>query len=220
MKISVDPEVKKKLPQLRLGVIRLTGCEIGPSTPELAKRMKIFVEQLQAEYTLEDVSDLTEIRYWRESFKRLGLSPSRYRPSAEALLRRILKEQDLPAVNSAVEMNNYFSLKYLLPFGIYDFSAITGPIRLYIGGNEDHYMGLNGRKNLMEGHLLLRDDTGPFGSPYVDASRTCVTEKTSDILQVVFSVYEQEDDLAELLTAVSHGFSIINGGRTEEIQIL
>ena len=38
----------------------------------------------------------------------------------------------------------------------------------------------------LENILVLSDDEGPFGSPYVDSARTAVTEETTNALHVFF----------------------------------
>ncbi|OYD08508.1 B3/B4 domain-containing protein [Paludifilum halophilum] len=219
LQISVDPDLKKILPSFLLGIIHYEGCDVGPSTPELGKQVQIFTDQLRAEYTPSDLAQLEAVRHWREAFKRLGTSPSRYRPSSESLLRRVVKGGSLSSVNSAVDLNNYFSLKYLLPLGIYNRDSIQGSIRCGIGAEEDSYTGVNGREVSMKNKLLLQDDTGPFGSPYVDSRRTQVTEETERIIQAVFAVGEPEDDLADTLTAIGHSFVQIHGGQLVKTEI-
>lgn len=65
----------------------------------------------------------------------------------------------------------------------------------------------------MENKLLLRDESGPFGSPYVDSSRTAVTEKTSRCLQVIFHLDTIEGEVPERIAdTVASSFTQINGG--------
>ena len=50
----------------------------------------------------------------------------------------------------------------------------------------EEYLGLNGRMNSLENLIVLSDQQGPFGSPFVDSTRAPVTEETKNALQVIF----------------------------------
>ena len=214
--VILDSELRNLLPNLKLIIIRYEGCTVSHSPLPFRGRFRLFLEHLRIEHDLEKIGKLQPIREWREAFRRLGSSPSRYRPSAEALLRRVLKGETVYEVNSAVDVNNFFSLKYLLPFGIYDADALEGDVTATVGKAGDGYPALNGRDVSMENKLLLRDESGPFGSPYVDSSRTAVTEKTSRCLQVIFHLDTIEGEDPERIAAtVASSFTQINGGRAK-----
>src|SRR5687767_11310319 len=69
-----------------------------------------------------------EITAVRTMYKRVGLDPTKTRPSSEALLRRIRKGDSLPRINSMVDVCNWCSLEFQLPYGLYDASRIEGSI--------------------------------------------------------------------------------------------
>lgn len=214
--VNLDAELRSRLPDLKLIVIRYEGCTVSRSPYPFQGRFQLLMEHLRIEHDIEKISQLRPIRRWREAFRRLGSSPSRYRPSAEALLRRVLKGETVHEVNSAVDVNNFFSLKYLLPSGIYDIDNLEGTITATVGKAGDGYPALNGRDVSMENKLLLCDDSGPFGSPYVDSSRTAVTEKTTRCLQVIFYLDTIEGENPErIANTVASSFTRINGGTAE-----
>ncbi|WP_380704586.1 B3/B4 domain-containing protein [Salinithrix halophila] len=213
--ISMDPVLKERLPMLKLGVLSFDHCTVITSSPDLREKCIRLVDKLREEIEVAQISQLSEIQHWRDAFKKLGVSPTRYRPSAEALLRRILKGEDLFGVNSAVDQNNFFSLKTHIPFGSYDGNQIHSPIVCTVGNATDRYEGINGREVSMEGKLLLRDERGPFGSPYVDSRRTRVTEKTRRCFQVVFSL-QPEDELETILEEAGSAFLEIHGGSMQK----
>ena len=84
----------------------------------------------------------------------------------------IAKQNYLTPFHSAVDLNNFFSLQYEIPVGIYDVDKIKGNVTLSVGNKDSGYDGLNGRFNSLENIITLSDDEGPFGSPYVDSART------------------------------------------------
>ena len=66
-------------------------------------------------------------------YKRVGLDPTKTRPSSEALLRRVRKGDPLPRINSMVDVCNWCSLEFQLPYGLYDAAQIDGDVELRLG---------------------------------------------------------------------------------------
>jgi DNA/RNA-binding domain of Phe-tRNA-synthetase-like protein len=122
----------------------------------------------------------------RTMYKRVGLDPTKTRPSSEALLRRVRRGQPLPRINSLVDLVNWTSLETQLPFGLYDLDRTSGPIALRLGAPGEEYAGIRKDVVHLEGRLTLADGRGPFGNPTSDSARTMVTPSTTRVLVVVF----------------------------------
>jgi len=122
----------------------------------------------------------------RTMYKRVGLDPTKTRPSSEALLRRVRRGDPLPRVNSLVDIINWCSLESQLPFGLYDADRIQGGVTLRLGKPGEEYAGI--RKDVVHvtGRLTLADEVGPFGNPTSDSARTMVTVATTRALVVIF----------------------------------
>lgn len=123
----------------------------------------------------------------RGMYKRVGLDPTKYRPSSEALLRRVRRGEAVPRVNSLVDVINWCSLESRLPFGLYDFDRVQGPVVLRLGRPGEAYGGIRKDDVRVDGRLVLADDLGPFGNPTSDSARTMVTEATRRALVVIFA---------------------------------
>jgi DNA/RNA-binding domain of Phe-tRNA-synthetase-like protein len=123
----------------------------------------------------------------RTMYKRMGLDPTETRPSSEALLRRVRRGDELPRINSLVDIINWCSLESQLPFGLYDLDRVSGNVTLRLGQPGEAYDGI--RKDTVHGagRLTLADETGPFGNPTSDSARTMVTSGTRRALVVIFS---------------------------------
>ncbi len=213
MDVHIHPSLAERLPGFGLGVICYDGVAVAESPKLLQGRINLFVESLRAEHELSRLAEIEGVREWRAAFKRAGIDPSRYRPSSEALLRRLLQGQPFFWVNSCVDVNNFLSVRYALPYGIYDRTELRGPIVCRLGTDEDRYDGLNGRLMQMDGKLLLADDLGAFGSPIVDSVRTSVKQTSRDLLQVIFfhpQVPPAERD--QILGATARMMTEVNGG--------
>lgn len=187
LRLFIDAELKSRLPGLRLLVTWVDEAHVTPTPAALRGRIELFHEHLRLAY--EDAGALERIpgvRAWRDAFRALGIDPARYRPSGEALLRRILQRKPLGWINAAVDLNNFLSIQYGIPCGIYNRDALVGDAVLRLGRAEERYLGLNGRENGCAGKPVLADAAGPFGSPIVDAERTKVTEGTHNLLHVAY----------------------------------
>jgi DNA/RNA-binding domain of Phe-tRNA-synthetase-like protein len=126
----------------------------------------------------------------RTMYKRVGLDPTRRRPSSEALLRRVRKGDPLPRINAMVDVCNWCSLEFQLPYGLYDASRIEGDVVLRLGREDETYPGIRKDEVHVGGRITLADARGPFGNPTSDSARTMVTTDTSRALVVVFAPLE------------------------------
>ncbi len=216
MKVIVADNVTEKLSFAKFGIIVYRDITVGSSPQMLKGRIRLFQESLHLDLEDKEMKDITGIAEWRSVFKDTGTDPSRYRPSIEALYRRIKKGQFLEPFNSAVDLNNFFSLKYEIPFGIYDVSKLDGDVTLAVGDDSASYEGLNGREIKLINMLHTSDGGGPFGSPFVDSRRTAVSEGTNSALHVVYFKPSMEvSECEEMLAAISEMFLQVHGGTSE-----
>ena len=150
----------------------------------------------------------------RAMYRRVGLDPTRRRPSSEALLRRVRRGEGLPRINTLVDVCNWCSLEFQLPYGLYDLDRVSGPIALRLGRDGEAYAGIRKDEVHVGGRITLADDLGPFGNPSSDSARTMVTAATSRALMVVFTPLEvPEPRLAEVLDRSSARTQRFCGGR-------
>ncbi|MDF2854429.1 MAG: tRNA synthetase subunit beta [Neobacillus sp.] len=213
MEIELSADITEKIPNFKLGIIIYKDIIVGDSPQMVKGRLQLFQESIYFELEDKNVTDLPGVQEWRHIFKLTGKDPNRYRHSAEALFRRIKKQNYLPPIQSAIDINNFFSLQYQVPIGIYDSDQTTGLLRVRLGQEGEEYLGLNGRMNSLEDLLVLSDQKGPFGSPFVDSARAPVTKETKNALQVIFLRPSTELKSAEKLTeSLMNMFTQIHGG--------
>jgi DNA/RNA-binding domain of Phe-tRNA-synthetase-like protein len=122
----------------------------------------------------------------REMYRRVGIDPTKTRPSNEALLRRVRRGDPFPRVNALVDAVNLCSLELQLPYGVYDRTALAGPIALRLGRDGEAYDGIRKDTVHVAGRMTVADDQGPFGNPTSDSARSMVTTSTTDALVVVY----------------------------------
>jgi DNA/RNA-binding domain of Phe-tRNA-synthetase-like protein len=156
----------------------------------------------------------------RTMYKRVGLDPTKTRPSSDALLRRVRKGDPLPRINSMVDVCNWCSFEFQLPYGLYDAAHIEGDVTLRIGVEGESYPGI--RKDVVHvgGRITLADAAGPFGNPTSDSARTMVTTATTRALVVVFAPRDLEAKrLARILDVTAERMTKFTGGRVASRQL-
>jgi DNA/RNA-binding domain of Phe-tRNA-synthetase-like protein len=148
----------------------------------------------------------------RAMYRRIGLDPTKTRPSSEALLRRVRKGDHLPRINALVDICNWCSLEFQLPYGLYDLAAIEPPIDLRLGLDGEEYEGI--RKDVVHvaGRMTLADAHGPFGNPTSDSARSMVTTSTASALCTIFAPGElPAARIDEILGTTARRFHDVTG---------
>lgn len=190
--LQISAKIRDQLPDIRLGTL-LFQVAVKPSSVALLEKIEEESKRLQQKYVVADLSQIPTINASRAAYRALGKEPARYRLSAEALLRRVLKGKGLYQINNVVDALNLISIQSGFSIGGYDLDKISGEIILGIGKTDEPYAAI-GRGTLNIDNLpILRDDKGAFGSPTSDSERTMVTESTKQFLLVFFDF--KKDDL-------------------------
>ena len=179
----------------RPAVAWLEGAQVVEREPRLTAKLA-EAESLVRQQPPGDVAAV------RTMYKRVGLDPTKTRPSSEALLRRVRKGDPLPRINSLVDVCNWCSLEFQLPYGLYDAAHVEGDIELRLGREGESYPGIRKDDVHVAGRLTLADARGPFGNPTSDSARTMVTTATTSAIVVVFAPAEMNGArLAHVLDA-------------------
>lgn len=168
---------------MRPGVLWLEGATVVDHERRLDARLAAVEAAVRA-------NPPEEIAAVRTMYKRVGIDPTKRRPSSEALLRRIRKGEPLPRINSMVDVCNWCSLEFQLPYGLYDAARIQGDVVLRLGKEGESYPGIRKDEVHVGGRITLADDAGPFGNPTSDSARTMVTTETQRALVIVFAPHE------------------------------
>ena len=182
--ILFQQEIISALPDIRLGCLTCS-VKIKPSDQAIGELSDEVVEQVRSRGNVEEISSHPVIKSTKEAYRRLGKDPSRYRPSAEALTRRVTQGKGLYKINNVVDVLNIISLQSGFSIGGYDLDKINGDIQFGKGKTDEPYEAI-GRGTLnIENLPLFRDSIGAFGSPTSDSVRTMVSDKTGSFLMII-----------------------------------
>ena len=122
----------------------------------------------------------------RALYRRFGVDPTRYRPSSEALLRRVRRGGGLPRVNSLVDIANVVSLRLQVPVGLYDLALVEGRLEVRLGLDGEAYAGIGKDTVSVDGRICVSDALGPCGNPSADSARTMITTATERAAWIFF----------------------------------
>jgi DNA/RNA-binding domain of Phe-tRNA-synthetase-like protein len=169
---------------------------VGARVVERDPRLDATLTEVERALRERPPADVAAVR---TMYKRIGLDPTKTRPSSEALLRRVRKGDPLPRVNSLVDVCNWCSVEFQLPYGLYDAAHVDGDVTLRLGADGESYAGIRKDAVHVAGRMTLADERGPFGNPTSDSARTMVTAATERAIVVVFA---PGDTPAQRLTTV------------------
>jgi DNA/RNA-binding domain of Phe-tRNA-synthetase-like protein len=127
---SIAPEVFAAFPDYRRGVVLARGVRNGPSPAELVQLLRAEEDRARRRLNVDTLTSEPLLASWREAFRRLGYKPGDFRPSIEALLRRVLRGQALPSINALADVGTVLSLRHLLPVGGHATDVLAGDIAL------------------------------------------------------------------------------------------
>lgn len=193
--------IQVQLPDAKLGVVEADEVRFGLVDESLAALMDETCARKAREFTVESLADAEPTRAVRAMFRAWGVDPSKYRPSSEALLRRVVQGKGLYRVSNLVDIGNLGSIETGWPYGCYDRSRIAPPIVFRHGAAGEAYEGIGKRTWHLEGRPVLADPQGPFGSPISDSTRTMIGESARDVLLVIYAPSDAADSAVEAAMA-------------------
>ena len=184
IQIELSSEIKEACPDL---VVLAIACRVQNSLSNESLWCEIAEEEaaIKASCRLEEINKWEPIKATRAAYKRLGKDPNRYRPSAEALRRRILRELPLYRVNTLVDLINLVSIRSGFSIGGFDAEKIKGNLILGIGREGELYHGIGRGELNIAGLPVYRDLVGGIGTPTSDEERTKLSMNTTSLLMII-----------------------------------
>ena len=186
IEISIDNQLKNIAPNLALGVLNAT-VTFSKHDNDLWKEINSKIDEIALNMNMDMIYNIPEFEALRYTYRKLGKDPTRYRGSAEALVRRILQKKDLYKVNTIVDINNLISLETLRPVGSYNLTKIGSSIVFRIGRKDESYEGIGKDIVNISNLPVFADEIGAFGSPTSDSVRSMITQDTTKVMMIIIS---------------------------------
>lgn len=198
MKILFDPEILAVAPQFRVIKVEAT-IENGPTSDALWQELLAEGDRVRNLYDMSMINKRPGIAATRQAYKALGKEPNRYRPSSEALCRRLVKGMELYRTLTLIDLINLLSVRSGYSIGGFDADKIQGDtLRLGAGREGEHFEAI-GRGVLNIASLpIYRDVIGGIGTPTSDEERTKLTPDTQHLLMCI-NIYGEELSLEDTI---------------------
>ena len=142
MNIIVDEEIKSVCPEF-VGACVEADVVNSESSDDLWAMIAQTADHYRQTVTTQTLKDISAIAATRRIYKACGKDPSRYRPSSEALIRRMLQGKELYHIDTLVDLINLASITYGYSIGGFDADKLVGDtLTLGIGREGEPYEGI------------------------------------------------------------------------------
>ncbi len=207
IEITISDEIKKACPDLHIAVIE---CDVTntPSDPKLWEEIAAFEKEFRSSYEMGRINKRLPIAATRAAYKAFGKDPNRYRPSAEALSRRVMKEMSLYRIDTLVDLINLVSLKTGYSIGGFDAEKVEGTLELGVGRADEKFEAIGRGLLNIEGLPVYRDEVGGIGTPTSDEEKTKISLNTKKLLMIIngYSGIRGLNEAAALATTLLNDF--------------
>lgn len=202
MNIVISDEIRKAAPAIK--VLTVEADVVNESTPdELWEELTRLADGMRAIMEIADINRRPAIAATRAVYKALGKEPNRYRPSMEAMSRRLLKGMELYRIDTLVDLINLVSLSSGYAIGGFDADKIEGDTLVLGVGREGEEFNAIGRGPLNIACLpVYRDAVGGIGTPTSDEERTKISLSTRRLLMTV-NIYGEEMPVDDTMALIS-----------------
>lgn len=212
--IKVSKEIRNACPDFA-GVAVYAKVKNTPFNESLWKSINEFTIEYRKKYTVDSIKTMLPIQATRQAYRACGKDPSRYRPSSEALCRRILRDIPLYQIDTLVDLINLVSIATGYSIGGFDADKISGnTLVLGMGKAGEPYEGIGRGELNIEGLPVYRDTIGGIGTPTSDNERTKMDIGTTRLLAIIngYSGEKGLKEAAEYMQSLLREFTESDGG--------
>ena len=180
-----DASLAAEFPGLEALAFEVRGLRVEAASDALAAFGEACAARHRQAYALASLKDEPRLRAYRDFFWRVGIDPTKVRPAAEALLRRVLQGKPLPRINTLVDAYNLASMEARVALAAFDRAHLRGDLRMRRGLGGESFLGIGmGAPVALTGVEVVLEDADRLVAiyPYRDADAGRVTLETRDVL--------------------------------------
>jgi len=222
VEIEISKDVKREFEGISLGIALIKNIHVEKDNDKLKAKMREIEEKIRKQIKIEDLKAMPLIKAYRKFYWRIKIDPTKQRPSAEALIRRILRGKNIPHINTAVDAYNLASIETQIPIGAYDFDKIKEPLILRWSKPGEKFKAIGEEEEEVEKQLVISDAERIINLyPHRDADETKITRETKNVLIVACGV--PNVPLKKVLEATEKAAENITkycGGKVVEIKTI
>ena len=143
MMISFSEKFRSIFKDLEIVEVVMDGLQVQDTNEELELLKKELALEVKEKYpTQEDLRNNTNARCYRDFFWKVGIDPTKTRPSAEALTRRLFGGRELPSINTLVDAYNVASVRTQISIAAFDLDKIGKHLELRFAKKGERFLGI------------------------------------------------------------------------------
>jgi DNA/RNA-binding domain of Phe-tRNA-synthetase-like protein len=204
--LRVTSDVFERFPDVALGIVIAHGIDNTTENPAILQQLREEEARIRQRFAGTHVTEHPHIAPWREAYRAFGAKPKEHPSSIENLVRRVLKGQAVPHINTLVDAYNAISLRWVVPVGGEDLDAIRGDVLLTFAGADEAPVALLGEpepRAPRRGEVIYKDDAGAICRRWnwKEADRTKLTPGTRNAFLIIEGLPPVDGRLVETATA-------------------
>jgi DNA/RNA-binding domain of Phe-tRNA-synthetase-like protein len=187
LKVKIVNDILQEFPDLMVLAGEVKGVKVSEVDPGLEEFKEEVFAEVRSRFTLEGLKDEPVFRAYRDFFWRIGVDPTKNRPAAEALIRRVLGGRSIPRINTVVDAYNMASMTTCIALAAFDISRLNGEIIMRFGNKGEEFLGIGMDKpmTLAGGEIVMTDASRLIAIyPHRDADYSRVTLQTKNLMLV------------------------------------
>jgi len=205
--LAISPDVIAGFPDLQVLVGLIEGVMVRKNDARLEALKETVIRETMQTHDFQSIKDRPVLRAYRDFFWKIKVDPTKNRPAAEALIRRVVGGKPLPRINTLVDAYNLASIKTEIAIAAFDADRIRGDLRMCYSEKDEEFPGIGMKKPvlLQGGEIVVSDEEKLVAIyPYRDAEDSKVTEATRNVLLLFCGVPGiSEDKLREAMNVAS-----------------
>ena len=197
-------QLVERFPTIVGGALHAQGVINGSASAELAQTFRDEQQRTLERIGGRPLAEIPSIAAWRRAFSAFGVEPTRYRSAAEALLRRLTKQGEIPSLNALVDLGNLVSVRYGLPVAVFDQRSVTGSTTVRFADGDESFTDLGGDGSVSRpepGEVIFVDDVGLVSARrwcWRQSAESAARAETTEILVTVEGHHEgAAEDVAD-----------------------
>jgi DNA/RNA-binding domain of Phe-tRNA-synthetase-like protein len=189
--VNWSQDVSDRFPEVAVCIGTITDIHNEKENERIEQLREAVYQEVKTKHNIETLKDNPTVRAFRDFYWKLGIDPTKTRPSGEALLRRVLHGDELPRISAVVDAYNLASTKTILPISGFDVDLLNQPFHVRFAKNGETFTGIGMDKpiTLTEQMLVLADQKQVLCIyPYRDTDLTKITMQTRNAMIIVYGV--------------------------------
>jgi DNA/RNA-binding domain of Phe-tRNA-synthetase-like protein len=221
MILKFNEEIQEKFNDFYVGMVKISDIANEFLKPIKSLKANIIKDTLK-NHNLNSLKNELTFRLNRDFFWKIGIDPTKKRPASEALIRRILRGNDIPKINPYVDLYNLLSIKHEVAIAGFDNDRLVGDLIMLEANEGERFWGIGMKKPLtLNGNeIVLKDSENIIAIyPYRDAEYSKLRKNTKNILLLTCGVPEFPLKKLEEATKDLHDIFIEYFGGSGEFKI-